>query len=822
MAVALHVSGLDVEQIALDVSEYVEDADWVTPEFIDRVIRGWRASGFTPSTRLAAPYEVFVTCSQLYRILAQQNQQRPLPSRSVAALPPDFARHAQLNLTMPAGRHALDGEDRSPPSIEAPAQGALSRPFPHLRRLRKMWDESSGGDVEPVLRELMASLSMAEWMDCIGEDDLLVAVSRVLDTSQRVVTIPYVEWCDVNKIPEVVLERVVTGGARHFHYSTGTLHSWVVTAINPPEYETLRRLWYAADALGVDISEDGLTLTFDARPSAEATPRFASMYYRSSSHSSLVGVSLMAVTGIIRLELVTASPTGLKCLAVRPLVLPRQLRLLLGEWVMRMCDDQQIDRFDEAAERHEGANLDAKYRFLASENARFEQFYMLSSLPARGSLTPDLRRELEAARIGLLSVLARESLAPQGVMLSPESRAAFETFSSLLADWHTAHPRHIDERTLADQLDDGSVAVHLEYRDGRVDAVCAWKEMDRLTFARAPSGAPERERLETMVGRWRDLLVGRGPHLPELLDALDQVIAAGVDCLRPIVAVLEKQRPNRVLLSPGAGFGGIPIHAALARAGVKCPVLYIPSLTIMANVPQPEQLPNLLLVAHPSEQDPLMWVERESKALAAVYHPTTVTARADHLFERSAGIIHVSCHGATAADFAMAGLLLADPNGRDYWVSSAEILGRGNFAGARLIVLSACSTGGLIDHRTSVQSFGGVDMAFIGSGASTVASTLWTVYDVVTSVFSLAFHLRLKSGDSVIQAHTVAVSLLQQRVDDWPTWLVAAASERLAGSLDSIRQLPGWPHPLYWASFRVLLGSRPMPANEGDQRAASS
>jgi CHAT domain-containing protein len=175
--------------------------------------------------------------------------------------------------------------------------------------------------------------------------------------------------------------------------------------------------------------------------------------------------------------------------------------------------------------------------------------------------------------------------------------------------------------------------------------------------------------------------------------------------------------------------------------------------------------------------------------------------------EGSGWIIHVSCHGATAADFAVAGLLLADSHGLDYWVSSAEILQRGTFAGTRLVVLSACSTGGLIDHRTSIQSFGGVDMAFIGSGASTVASTLWNVYDVVTAIFSLALHLRLESGDPIVQAHTAAIGVLQQPVDDWPGWLVSATSESLAGSLDSIRQLPEWPHPLYWASFRILLGS---------------
>ena len=98
--------------------------------------------------------------------------------------------------------------------------------------------------------------------------------------------------------------------------------------------------------------------------------------------------------------------------------------------------------------------------------------------------------------------------------------------------------------------------------------------------------------------------------------------------------------------------------------------------------------------------------------------------------------------------------------------------------GPALVVLSACRTGeGEIIPGEGVV---GLSWALLRAGARGVVASLWSVEDAATTDLMVAFHRELATRTDPVQA-------------------LAAAQRQLAEARS---------HPLYWASFVVILSPR--------------
>jgi CHAT domain-containing protein len=140
--------------------------------------------------------------------------------------------------------------------------------------------------------------------------------------------------------------------------------------------------------------------------------------------------------------------------------------------------------------------------------------------------------------------------------------------------------------------------------------------------------------------------------------------------------------------------------------------------------------------------------DREARAVAAMYPTATLLtgARATkQYFEAaaaSASVIHYAGHSSDSR------LLLAGSR-TSATLDADEIACIRALSSVQLVVLSACST-----ESGSVATDGpsSVARAFISAGVPAVVSTLWPVADDQASALVLAFHRKLRHGDSAAAA----------------------------------------------------------------------
>ena len=139
-------------------------------------------------------------------------------------------------------------------------------------------------------------------------------------------------------------------------------------------------------------------------------------------------------------------------------------------------------------------------------------------------------------------------------------------------------------------------------------------------------------------------------------------------------------------------------------------------------------------------------------------------------FEGEPGLIHLAAHANAST---------SDPRECAIFLSESERLGIDDLSDVRLpgstVVLSACRTGeGEVVPGEGVIGLG---WAFLRTGASGVAATLWKVDDGAAEALSTALHRRLAAGDDTVAA------------------LAAARREARARN----------PHPAFWAPYVLWL-----------------
>jgi CHAT domain-containing protein len=146
---------------------------------------------------------------------------------------------------------------------------------------------------------------------------------------------------------------------------------------------------------------------------------------------------------------------------------------------------------------------------------------------------------------------------------------------------------------------------------------------------------------------------------------------------------------------------------------------------------------------------------------------------------------------------------MLSPGDASGFVSSADVLASDGFFKTDVVFLSACSSS-VADHsETMVQSFGGVDFAFIGAGARSAVASQWDVSDVASVIYSAEFHAILIEAGSTRGAYDAAQRALMTDLAS----LSDRAREELdrcwSGWYDSWMRVPSRTHAVHWGAFRL-------------------
>ena len=143
----------------------------------------------------------------------------------------------------------------------------------------------------------------------------------------------------------------------------------------------------------------------------------------------------------------------------------------------------------------------------------------------------------------------------------------------------------------------------------------------------------------------------------------------------------------------------------------------------------------------------------------------------------SPDVIHFACHGEFNDKQPMqSGLLLAKGGDNDGILQVHELFGL-NLKNANLVVLSACDTA--LSKIQGGDDLVGLSRGFIYAGTPSLMATLWQVDDRSTSMLMKRFY---------------------------ENWLQKGLSkpEALRQAQLSIKSMPGYEHPYYWAPFIII------------------
>jgi CHAT domain-containing protein len=232
-------------------------------------------------------------------------------------------------------------------------------------------------------------------------------------------------------------------------------------------------------------------------------------------------------------------------------------------------------------------------------------------------------------------------------------------------------------------------------------------------------------------------------------------------------------------------------------------LVYAPSLTTWALLREREARPiaevNAVGLVKAPDAEPLPGVDEDLKNLGAAFKqhlrtlekgPRATEANTKTLFDRP-GLLFLATHGLNDADRPLDSylILLPDPAAKE---SDGRLRARDIFARevhADLLVMSACYSG--LGDRSPLpgDDLFGLQRAFLQSGARTVVSGLWDVYDGTAPELMNIFFQELKAGK------TAPVAL--------------ATSQR--AFLRKLRQSSNpepWLHPYFWAVYTAAGDDR--------------
>lgn len=382
---------------------------------------------------------------------------------------------------------------------------------------------------------------------------------------------------------------------------------------------------------------------------------------------------------------------------------------------------------------------------------------------------------------------------------------------------------------LAARGDDAVAIAPVFHRDGAA-----------VLVARLGGGRPEIVDVVHLAGVTRQSLVdvlhlgtARTPPLSQALhDDEPGPIARAVEAaaawqwahvVEPVAKSLDRHLGGtaaRLVLSPHAGSGALPWHAAGPSQGrfprqpgplwSRWRMTYMPSLRLLASAPRwraPQG--GLATISDPTGDISA----NECRRIAALVGGPHAEFGAHNCTPEA---IFPACSGVGALHFC--GHAAYDPFephtsklylGEQTGLSVADIAQRMKLTGAPLVTLAGCETG-VADYTERSDEFLGLPAAFLAAGAGCVVASQWKVSDQASRAFFIdlyrrIFRLREAPADAVVATATMLSALSPDEAlagDEGWSFDEEAIEDAIAISGTADRPFS---HPFYWAPF-VLIG----------------
>jgi tetratricopeptide (TPR) repeat protein len=212
----------------------------------------------------------------------------------------------------------------------------------------------------------------------------------------------------------------------------------------------------------------------------------------------------------------------------------------------------------------------------------------------------------------------------------------------------------------------------------------------------------------------------------------------------------------------------------------------VPSLTVIDFILKkrnPNQKQFLALANPKTDYATLRFAEKEVQEISKLYTKKEIyfqkeaTEKVAKTRSDDADIIHFASHGEfNDLQPMQSGLILSKDSENDGYLQVHEIFGL-NFRNSNLVILSACDTA--ISKIYNGDDLVGLSRSFIYAGTPALLATLWSVDDRSTYILMKTFYEYWhKNGLAKIDA--------------------------LRRAQNSLKSMPGYSHPFYWAPFIII------------------
>lgn len=264
---------------------------------------------------------------------------------------------------------------------------------------------------------------------------------------------------------------------------------------------------------------------------------------------------------------------------------------------------------------------------------------------------------------------------------------------------------------------------------------------------------------------------------------------ASQDFYKEIVSPIEKDiKTNNLIIVPYGVLHKVPFSALSDGEKYlidKYAISVLPAASVMEFVVKKRKTEKekILVFANPkTDYDSLDAAETEGKAISEMFQnnklllgeAATETAAKNNSSDFN--IIHFATHGEfNERQPLQSGLLLAQDKDNDGFLQVHEIFSM-NLKNANLVTLSACETA--LSKIQGGDDLVGLSRAFIYAGTPSLLATLWEVYDPSTATLMENFYKNWSMGMSKPEA------LRQAQI--------------------TLKKMPGYEHPYYWAPFEMI------------------
>jgi CHAT domain-containing protein len=645
------------------------------------------------------------------------------------------------------------------------------------------------------------------------------ALRNVAHVSSAGANAPADGYLDGLLVPDWLTEYVVSAGGRIGHRSCGPIPYWFAVlelADLPDEVLTgdaQARIGVAELETEVGLVEYAVQLHF------RGEERVAQFHFADAVGQAMQ-LALIALAGFVRIDFFFLRSDGL-------LELIHSARYGIEDSPMRAS----ARGVAVAALRPHGENADtllnAWFRehdadqgvpgFIASDWAKAEELLGIGRLQLSATSEESPPARFNDARDHWLTAsdeLARRRLVTVDTDdLITSTDAALADYRLALGDLHPP-PHHADESTrlralVAGLVDSQHAFLHLNRSQDYLEAFICIGDADGPSAERLEVSSTPLSAIESALAAWRD---GEPSSLTRVLDAV------GPGLGQAIADAIEPRGVSHVFVSPVGFLNALPF-CALPQAdgrylGDLVSISYAPSARVLQRLRDQrasEAARVIALAFHEDGDIPLS--SGEVGAIGALYENVVTltgdTATADALIAAAgdARIVHLACHGTwRLGDTYGSGLHLAGSTAPDGYLSVARLYRDADLSGVRVAVLSACDTGRAATRWPQVESYTGIDGAFLACGAQSVVSSLWEVDDLAGLLFSVAFHEALASDATILDAFTSGVEVLRsgryQHLDGSDTAKVLDASAPTWR--EDLSELgPALMDPYYWAVFKL-------------------